>query len=430
MRSNKSRSTAKSAFAIFLTFLLAMTLASPPAQAQKFRVLHTFHGKDGGGPDGVLVLDTAGNIYGTTSAGGSSKGLCGDFFKGCGTVFKLDKNGKQVWQYNFNGAHGISPVAGLLRDGAGNLFGTTELGGAVKTCDIPYGCGTVFELGRTGKQEKVLHKFTGNSDGLTPEALLVSDKAGNLYGTAYVGGANGVGVVFKVSASGKETILYTFTGGSDGCAPYPGVILDSAGNLYGVAAEGGNAFCNSGDGVVFEVDPAGNETVLHTFEGGDGAIPTSTLLFDSKGNLYGTTGYGGSGSGCEHNGCGTVFELSPQSGGTWSERVLYSFCSLQNCADGEYGGELVRDSAGNLYGTTSQGGTYQNCNGDTCGVVFKLDTSGNETVLHSFTGGADGADPNGGMVLDRQGNLYGTTQGGGATCYTSYTCGVVFKITP
>jgi uncharacterized repeat protein (TIGR03803 family) len=279
----------------------------------------------------------------------------------------------------------------------------------------------------------MLHKFTGNSDGILPEALLVADKAGNLYGTAYVGGANGVGIVFKVSLSGKETILYTFTGGSDGCYPYPGVILDSAGNLYGVTSEGGDGFCNSGDGVVFEVDTAGNETVLHTFNGGDGAIPASALLFDSQGNLYGTTAYGGGGSGCGNLGCGTVFELSPGSGGEWSETVLYSFCSLSNCADGQEPdtGPLVRDSAGNLYGTTYFGGAYPNCNGgDTCGVVFKLDRTGKETVLHSFMGGKDGAFPFTGLAMGGHGSLYGTTQGGGVTCYTSYTCGVVFKITP
>jgi uncharacterized repeat protein (TIGR03803 family) len=152
---------------------------------------------------------------------------------------------------------------------------------------------------------------------------------------------------------------------------------------------------------------------------------------DSAGNLYGTTSNGGN-SECGGYGCGVIFKLSPEAGGGWSESVLYTFCSLTNCTDGErpLTGPLVMDSAGNIFGTTYFGGSHPNCNGDTCGVVFKLDTTGKETVLHTFTGGADGALPYAGLVMDGHGNLYGTTQGGGASCYTSYTCGVVFEITP
>ncbi len=212
----------------------------------------------------------------------------------------------------------------------------------------------------------------------------------------------------------------------------PGVILDKAGNLYGVASAGGDGFCGNGHGVAFEVDTAGNETVLHTFSGGDGADPDSILLFDSKGNLYGTTGYGGGGSGCGNTGCGTVFVLTPQSSGNWSETVLYSFCTVANCTDGAEPdtGPLVRDVRGNIYGTTYFGGAYRNCNGDECGVVFRLDTAGKEAVLHSFTGGKDGANPIAGLAMDSHENLYGTTQTGGATCYNTSTCGVVFKIAP
>jgi uncharacterized repeat protein (TIGR03803 family) len=257
---------------------------------------------------------------------------------------------------------------------------------------------------------------------------LVKDDAGNLYGTTYVGGNSGNGAVFKIDTAGKETVLYSFTGGSDGCSPYPGVILDSAGNLYGVATDCG-AYSAGG---IYMVDSTGKETLLYTFRGSsDGAHPDSVLLFDSGGSLYGTTAEGGN-SECGGTGCGVVFKLSPQSGGGWSEGVLYEFCSLSNCVDGQGPGTgpLVRDSAGNLYGTTYFGGAYRNCNGDACGVVFKLDTNGKETVLHNFTGGADGANPAAGLVLDSPGNLYGTTQAGGAICIQSFTCGVVFKLAP
>src|SRR5271166_2190887 len=364
MQSKKPPFRANAVFAIFLAFSLA--IGSPSAQAKtKFKVLHTFHGKDGASPVGVLVRDSVGNLYGTTGAGGGGSCAAGGG-DGCGTVFKLDKAGKEVWLHSFSGANGAAPYAGVLRDSNSNLFGTTIEGGDIRGCEPPYGCGVVFKLNETGTKERVLHKFTSTPDGLNPEALLVEDKAGNLYGTAPYGGAHGLGVVFKVAPNGGETILYNFTGGSDGCYPGPGVILDSDGNLYGVAGEGGNGFCNSGVGVVFEVDTSGQETVLYTFGGADGAHPASVLLFDSKGNLYGTTVYGGSGSGCGNSGCGTIFELSPQSGGGWSESVLYNFCSLPNCTDGEgpaYG-PLVRDSAGSLYGTTVFGGAYRNCNGD------------------------------------------------------------------
>jgi uncharacterized repeat protein (TIGR03803 family) len=426
MRSKKPFSAGKPTFVTFITLLLASIVVPAQTQAQKFKVLHTFHGSDGATPVGVLVRDAAGNIYSTTGVGGA--GNCNGGL-GCGTAFKMNKAGKLLWSHNFKVTNGDTPAAGLLRDAAGNLFGTTLYGGNTN-CNAPYGCGTVFRLSKTGK-ESVLHKFTGTPDGYFPESLLARDKAGNLYLTTYIGGNLGLGAVFKMDTTGKETLLYSFSGGSDGCFPKPGVISDAAGNLYGVAVQGGAGFCNSGYGVVFKVDTSGNETVLYTLSGGsDGAYPGSVLLFDAQGNLYGTTRNGGIGCG---TGCGVVFELSPQSGGGWSETVLYEFCSLSNCADGESpgSGPLVRDSAGNLYGTTFFGGTSTRCNG-TCGVVFKLDNTGKETVLHSFTGGSDGAIPEAGLSVDSSGNLYGTTYGGGdLNCHPKYGgCGVVFKITP
>jgi uncharacterized repeat protein (TIGR03803 family) len=321
----------------------------------------------------------------------------------------------------------MGPEVGLLRDGAGNLYGTT-IDGGVTTCGNQLGCGTVFKLDKMGR-ETALHKFKGDLDGWAADSPVVMDSAGNLYGTTERGGTSTWGTIFKVDKNGKETVLYSFTGGSDGCLP-TGVILDTNGNLYGVASQGGSESCSfGGDGVVFKLDTTGSFSVLHTFGGLDGASPGSVLLLDSGGNLYGTTAYGGSSTACPF-GCGTVFEVTSEG----METVLYSFCSLRNCTDGEIpaGGPLVRDMKGTLYGTTDEGGVYRNgCSRGGCGVVFKLDRSGKEAVLHSFTGGTDGGVPIAGLVGDRAGNLYGTTfQGGDVNCEPAYGCGVVFQIIP
>ncbi len=421
MHGKKSPFVSRVVLALAVVFGLAV--ATQSAQAQKFKVLHTFHGKDGASPVGVLVRDAAGNLYGTTGGGGTGK--CSQY--GCGTAFKLDRTGKQVWLYSFKGGNGQSPYAGLLRDSAGNLSGTTVYGGTVNNY-CSNGCGVAFKLDRTGKKETVLHKFNGTPDGYNPESLLVGDPKGNTYGTTHLGGASGgYGTVFQLNTAGSETALYNFAGQPDGAFPDSGVIRDSAGDLFGVTFAGGDY----NEGAAYEVAANGNETVLYSFAGSsDGAQPDSGLLLDSQGNLYGTTANGGNGQ-CGGTGCGVVFKLSPQSGGAWSETVLYEFCSLSNCADGEAPvGPLIMDSAGNLYGTTYFGGASHNCDGAGCGAVFKLDRSGKETVLHSFTGGRDGAYPGAGLVMDGHGALYGPAELGGATCYTSYTCGVVFKITP
>jgi len=429
MRSKKPFSAAKSIFVVFVTLLLALAIVPAQAQVQKFKVLHTFHGgpNDGAAPWGVLVRDGAGNFYGTTTSGGTGRGFCTNY-GGCGTAFKFNKSGEKIWLHSFTFPKGWSPETGLLRGAAGALYGTTYGGG--DTSCYSAGCGTVFALSPTGK-ETVLHKFTGDPDGMSPaeEQPLVEDASGSLYGTTYLGGEYGIGSVFKIDKAGTETVLYSFTGYSDGCYP-DGVILDAAGNLYGVAASGGIAFGDSGYGVVFELEAGGTFSVLHTFaSGSDGANPDS-LVFDSKGNLFGTTAHGGGGE-C-FLGCGTVFELSPQSGGGWSESVLYAFCSLSGCVDGEEpgSGPLAIDAAGNLYGTTIGGGSYPDCNGGTCGVVFKLDATRKETVLHNFTGGSDGAYPLAAVILDRAGNLYGTaSRGGDLKCQPKYGgCGTLFKI--
>ncbi len=409
--------TLSSAMKTIYTLLLMLAL-SCAAQGQTFTVLHRFDGKNGASPEGVLVLDAAGNIYGTTGGGGT--GTCSS--QGCGTGFMLNKAGKQLGVYSFDGADGLNPYAGLLRDKNGNFYGTT-LNGGDESCDPPNGCGTVFKVSKTGK-ETVLHKFTGRPDGEGPESVLVEDPVGNLYGTTYLGGSDGLGAIFKIATNGKETILYSFLGppeGGDGAFSYTGVIRDGEGNLYGVTAYGG-AF---GAGAVYELNAAGEETLLFSFSGGpEGSNPDSVLLLDSQGNLYGTTADGG--TECGGTGCGVVFELSPQQGGSWSEKTLYQFCSISACADGEQPGvgPLIIDSAGNIYGTTYFGGD----DGD--GVVFELSATGEESVLHSFSGKSDGANPVAGLAKDGSGSLYGTAEDGGEACYVSYTCGVVYKIIP
>jgi uncharacterized repeat protein (TIGR03803 family) len=361
-------------------------------------VLYSFPSTaDGSGPSAGVIRDSAGNLYGTTAAGGA---------EGAGVVYKLAGNGHETLLYTFTGgADGGYPEAGLVRDSAGNLYGTTANGGnSTGTCSYGFsGCGVVFKLDASGN-ETVLYAFTGGADGSRPVASVIRDSAGNIYGTTQTGGTAGAGVVFKVNAAGEETVLYSFTGGSDGGFPYGGVVQDSSGNLYGTTNGGGTA----GFGVVFKLDTAGNETVLYSFAGGaDGGLPYSGVIRDSAGNLYGTAQFGGTAY------AGVVYKLDTAG----QESVLYSFTGG---ADGgqPYAG-VIRDSAGNLYGTTIGGGAAG------AGVVYELDTVGQETVLYSFTGGADGGQPYAGVIRDSAGNLYGTTNSGGKE-----SSGVVFKLVP
>jgi uncharacterized repeat protein (TIGR03803 family) len=296
----------------------------------------------------------------------------------------------EVVLHNFaSPPNGAYPAWGVVRDSAGNLYGTTN--GAYS--DVGGGgtnnAGVVFKVDTSGN-ETVLHSFTGGADGNSPNGVIL-DSAGNLYGVTESGGGNGVGVVFKVVTSG-ETVLYSFTGGNDGGYPN-GVTFDSAGNLYGTTTYGGA----SGAGVVFKVGTSG-ETVLYTFTGGnDGANPYAGVILDSVGNLYGTTSGGGA------SGAGVVYKVDTSG----NETVLYGFTGGAD-GDSPYAG-VVRDSVGNLYGTTAFGGTAAE------GVVFKVDTSGNETVLHTGHRGLDGDQPDtAGVILDSVGNLYGTNAFGGA----------------
>jgi uncharacterized repeat protein (TIGR03803 family) len=334
-------------------------------------VLYGFTGgADGDNPLAGLLRDAAGNLYGTAGGGTSGNGV----------VFKLSPSGAEKVLYSFTGGgDGGKPTAGLIEDLAGNLYGTTTYGGI--GCGN-YGCGTVFKLIRCGSEPsgyefKVLHRFTGGADGGFPYASLIRDAAGNLYGTTYSGGSSSLsGTVFKLSPDGTETILHRFTGGADGAFPQAGLIRDSAGNLYGATFAGGLEHSRCGYvgftscGVVFKVSPTDGETVLYSFTGGgDGAGPVAGLLRDAGGNLYGTTSAGGAKSStCPYSqdgSCGVVFKLSP----TGIETVLHSFTG----GDGSYPlAGLIPDLAGNLYGTTLGGGGNGPCGGVGCGVVFKL----------------------------------------------------------
>ena len=367
-------------------------------------VLYSFAGgpTDGMRPAAGLIIDSAGNLYGTTSAGGPNTSTGGP--NGDGTVFTVSASGAERVLYSFAGSptDGQRPEAGLLMDSSGNLYGTTETGGAS-------GDGTVFKVTPTGT-ESVLYSFGAVPDGSAPFAGLILDGAGNLYGTTFVGGATNNGTIFKISPTGTETVLYSFKGGtSDGSGPRAGLIMDSAGNLYGTTEFGGM----NNEGTVFKLTPTGVETVLYSFKGGasDGASPFTGLIMDSNGDLYGTTFAGGVIN------AGTVFEISASG----TETVLHSFTGRPTDGADPSGG-LIADSAGNLYGVTGSGGAYND------GTVFKISATGTETVLYSFKGGAtDGSGPVGRLVIDGAGNLYGMTVFGG-NCVSLGGCGAVFKI--
>jgi uncharacterized repeat protein (TIGR03803 family) len=390
--------------------LVSILFAEPLAQAQQFTVLYTFTGADGTKPIASLVRDNAGNLFGTTEMGGTFNGV----------VFKIDASGMERVLYRFDGhLDGKWPSAGVILDPAGNLYGTSE-GGALRW-------GTAFKLNTAGK-ETVLYTFGRRDEPANPQANFIMDASGNLYSTSAEGGNPacqlGCGTVFKLTQEGKETALHIFAG-NDGQAPVAPLIRDSAGNFYGTTSKGG-----SGGGVVFKLDETGKEKVLYSFTGTNGGEgPNSPLVRDAAGNVYGTTlgdfhGVGGSGY-------GTVFKLDSKGKLT----VFYSFAGMPDGAFPQ--GSLFMDSQGSLYGTTIGGGGYgQGCPSDNgtqgCGVVFKVDSTGKETVLHTFTGGSDGGNPQGGLISDGSGALYGTASVGGtfnSPC-AFLGCGVVFRLVP
>jgi uncharacterized repeat protein (TIGR03803 family) len=437
--------TRKASRISFITFAIAaITLGlAMRAQAQTESVLYSFPGNwIGGLPESGVVLDSSGNLYGTTWWGGANPTQCDQSEGMCGTVYKLSPSAGGTWTetvlHSFSGdANGGRVFKGVVQDSAGNLYGTTAAGGNLSACGG--GCGVVFELSPSSSghwKETVLHTFSGGTDGAFPFSDLAIDAAGHLYGTTQSGGSLsgcggvGCGVVFRLSKTSTgwhETVLRAFNffiDGSTGTA----LVLDASGNVYGATSEGANfTNCGEGCGAVFKLAPAASgpwtETLLYTFNGGtDGANPIGGLTFDAAGNLYGTTEQGGGA-----NSAGTVFKLTPTSSGPWTETQLYSFTGG---ADGKFPtSALVFDAAGNLYGSTPYGGNEHTCDTNGCGVVFELSptTSGpwTETVLHTFiVGDGDGFTPSG-IVRDAGGNLYGTASDGG-----SANLGVVFEVTP
>jgi len=321
--------------------------------------------------------------------------------------------------YSFRGTPDASiPTSNLISDDAGNLYGTTARGGI---SDGYYGNGTVFKLSPASGhwRETILYKFSGGSDGKYPSSGLIRDSAGNFYGTTSQGGSSscGCGVLFEVDPSGTLTVLYSFTQ-ADGEYPSGGLIFDAHGDLFGTTSNGG-AY---GNGVVFELIPSSDgswtEKVLYSFtdNSGDGANPETGVVMDNAGNLYGTTEAGGN-----NPGDGTVFELK-HSGSGWTESILYSFTGG---ADGgrPFAGLTIHD--GKLYGTTVAGGSGE-------GVVFELQSGSSgwtETVIYAFKGHPDGANPEAKLIFDKSGNLYGTTDSGGWR-YCFIGCGTIFKLTP
>jgi uncharacterized repeat protein (TIGR03803 family) len=398
--------------AVAVTAVFVLSLAA--AAATTTNVIFSLEEDEGEYADTDLETDGAGNIYGTTVLGG-------DF--GSGTVFKLSPT-PTGWVhtvlYSFtSGADGGEPYKGVTIDREGNLYGTAVTGGS-GSCEG--GCGVVYKLTNSGGTwtQTVIHAFTGGNDGFGPGARVTVDSSRNVYGMAPTGGAYGLGTIYKIrqehNGPWSFRVIHAFTGGADGASGSAGRMILRQGRLYGAATAGGTY----GSGVVFELTPRGigewNFRTIYSFRGQpDGSFPYGALLFDRLGNIYGTTYYGGA------NGIGAVYELSPRTTiGEWNESVLYSF---QEGSDGNSPiSNLVADNVGNLYGTTSEGGLGS-------GTIFKLSPVGSgqwiETVVHPFEGPPDGGFAYNGMVVDRFGNFYGATVHGGDD-----DDGAIYKFTP
>ncbi len=432
-------------FAVALSVTLGFFAPTTPLFAVTVKTIYSFCSSgncaDGYGPVGGLILDGSGNLYGATLGGGTGQSCPTG---SCGTVFELtpsNGNWTEKVLYSFcsaaNCADGDSPRAGVIFDNAGNLYGTTYRGGA-------YGLGTIFELTPANGSwtEKVLYSLGGSSVAPATPAALTFGKDGNLYGTTYYGGTGqgcqtaGCGTVFELIQHNGQwmgKVLHNFdNNGQDGFDPSAAVIFDSAGNLYSTTISGGadSSGCfGNGCGTVFELSPGANglwtEKILHSFynNGTDGTNPYIGVVFNSAGNLYGTTETGGTDSNeCSFEGCGTVFELSPGANGQWTEKVLHSF-SLSG-PGGVYPDSLIIGPH-SLFGTAGSGGinTFW-------GTIFELTPSSGqwtEKVLHSFTDSdRDGGSPSGTPVRDKSGNAYGTTLEGGSRAQG----GAVYEVTP
>lgn len=407
-------------------FAAVMTLfAGLPAVAQTFSTLYSFAGTpDGANPFQSDLLKVNGTWYGTTGTGGTF---------GAGTIFTLSSTDKETPIYSFTGgADGNEPSSGLIRDGKGNFYGTTLFGGDTN-CPINLGnapgCGTVYKLD-SSHNLSVLYTFTGSTDGAWPQGL-VMDSAGNLYGVTFYGGnlncpllvGIGCGVVFKISSTGAFSTLYTFQGATDGGIPVGFLTLHGTAVYGGTQAGGTLADCGGvGCGVIFQISTSTfAEKPLYAFTGGaDGGLPTSQFLFDSKNNLYGTTYAGGDLSCSNQNslGCGVIFRLTPAG----RESAVYAFKGSPDAANPSWG--LTLDSSGNGWGTTIYGGTSN------VGAVFKITSKGVESVQYSFTGTRDGAYPQSGLV--RIGNSFysNTVKGGILSCNSPSGCGTIFEFTP
>jgi len=406
-----------------LAAIAAITAITTTARAQTYHVLYNFTGHaDGGNPAGALEMDARGNLYGMTSDYGNGNCSFGGTV-GCGTAFELAHRGTG-WIFNLlytftGGDDGQYPSGRMVFGPDGSLYGTTVFGGG-GNCTFGQGCGTVFNLRPPASvcksvlcpwSETELYRFTGGSDGNWPQLGDLSfDQSGNVYGTTpYT-------VYEMVHSSGAWTfnLLFSFTQQDGGCCSFSGVIFDRAGNLYGTTYGGGD-----GNGVVFELSPsAGGWTYnqLHSFQfSTDGSEPQGDLIFDQQGSLYGTTPMGGA-----YN-TGTVYQLTPSSGDFSVLHTFYGGVEQEGPSDA-----VVFDVNGNLYGTTYGGGSHDR------GNVFKLTPSGSGWIyqsLYDFTGGSDGGTPDDKLIVDAGGNLYGTTSfGGSGNCDGG--CGVVFEITP
>jgi uncharacterized repeat protein (TIGR03803 family) len=402
---------------IFLVLAISTILAFalPLNAASTTKVLYAFTGgNDGEYLDTDLVIDSAGNLYGSTVQGGEHSS---------GTVFELSPSGSgwtHTVLYSFTGgADGGEPYKGVTLDSHGNIYGTAVTGGG-GSCEG--GCGVVFKLTKSNgtSTQTVIHQFTGGSDGSGPGSGLTFDVHGNLYGMTPTGGTYGLGTVYQLQPQTNGTwnlnVIHTFTGGNDGSSGSAGrLILDRAGNLYGVTTVGGA----NGKGIVFEITQTNGTwalTPLYAFKDQpDGALPYGGLIFDKGGNLYGTTYYAG-----VHD-WGTVYKLT-HAKGTWVETNLYSFKG--NADGGAPISTLVSDSAGNLYGTTSAGGT-----GCDCGEIFKLSPNANgrwtESIPYRFSGAPNAGFSYNGMVAGTDGSFYGATTHGGAA-----NDGTIYKFTP
>jgi uncharacterized repeat protein (TIGR03803 family) len=373
--------------------MLQTAAPAAPVGSAKYRVLYSFNGDAAGGEPQASLVDVDGTLYGTTGGGGAYAQ---------GTVFAINISGEEKVLHSFGyGTDGVWPLASLI-DVNGTLYGTTVHGGG-PGCGFGNSCGTVFSITRDGK-EKVLHSFGSGTDGWWPFAGL-TDVNGTLYGTTADGGAygapcgnTGCGTVFSISTKGSEKVLHSFGEGNDGELPYAGLIAVN-GRLYGTTAFGGSYDA----GTVFSISTTGKEQVLHSFDGADGARPIASLI-GVNGTLFGTTSFGGVGS-CE-NACGTVFSISRAG----QEKVVLSF----NGADGAYPQAGLVHLNGRLYGTTMGGAYInRHCSASGCGTLFSVSPSGNEVVLHNFGRGRDGYWPNSALI-DVNGTLYGTTPRGGA----------------